>query len=794
MPSISGGSDGGGGHDPRRSFHKKTSLTSIAADVPPFSDDSSMRSSHLSVDPPRPTNPNARLRGDAENFRNSNDTRGGGGRGGKKGRVIQREESVRSVSSGGSRGSRGSTQRERRSSGRGGSRAEDACSRRASMERMKQLAEADQIVDMPHLDDMLWDSANSQEPGKDSADVAAGGKQNARRAAPDRPPRSGGKGRGRCAIVVEDEENAPGLELGPDRRSRDGEGGPSPPASARSLNLEMPTLSELNAQSARSSSLFENLWGPNDAPPGSDDERRSLEVDGDAEYGPSRFCDASSHSHNSSTQSMKLMRAFSGRLGFTRSPPLRYHGDYDDGERSPNNFRDCRALFRRRIKTTVACILLSVGFAVTVGMLVVMVPIWMESGERGESDEMEGLAQGDSKGEILSNDGGAGTGGGGGSMMERGKEDADGSAPATPESTGAGVTGARMKLKSPPSNLQLLCSRNFLEECAAACLPSQCCHVPVDDPYKVWKPLPHFALGSTVATELPIGAEVTSCLAENPETCASYHKYCGVLGDSGLLPRKPPDVASMTATERLALAERVYRSCNAYPLGEECQGLCHGKECCFVEEEERRTENDDGDRSEDLVAGALTGHPLDDVLAVNVTQDLSFHTGPANFTNRTDQQSTNVTSTSSSAPNEVPSSMPTSSQRPTPVLTTDMSPPGTGRRWLLAPQHQRNQRQRIIQEFGHMTIPGEEDFIYFIPEDGAMEDLTNPYDSKPQPSRPNEGDAPPSDGGGGSLSELKDAASTNEDVVMPSAPIKNCLNDPGRHCMTYAGCAPIFGK
>eukprot|EP00579_Thalassiosira_antarctica_P027447 CAMPEP_0202005438 /NCGR_PEP_ID=MMETSP0905-20130828/10474_1 /ASSEMBLY_ACC=CAM_ASM_000554 /TAXON_ID=420261 /ORGANISM="Thalassiosira antarctica, Strain CCMP982" /LENGTH=376 /DNA_ID=CAMNT_0048563003 /DNA_START=71 /DNA_END=1198 /DNA_ORIENTATION=+ len=366
-----GGHAGGNNNNNRRSSQRKnmsraaqtrmsTSTTHDVVDIPHFSDDQSLDSLEI-MGRHLKGNLNANLReGVADNIRSG---RGEGsannrdGRNGNNGSNLNDSfNSSRSTSSAGS--ARGGARGGRGRGGRNGGRGEKTYTRKLSM-----LVEADH-VDMPHMDDILQ-SEDILRSSVEGADAAAGngrGLDQSYRSSSssDRSLRgslgsdgsgSGGNhrrgsaGRRSAAIIIEDEETsaAPsqqGLYGSSGTRrdlretlSQESNSNPSPEVSTRSLNLDMPTLSESN-RDQKSSWVFENLWGPptntsvaannaqNDAPYNQEDFNGSFSG-----------CDSSTAS---SSRPLKLFRTISDRVGFMRNsssfgndsqPPPRYYGE-----------------------------------------------------------------------------------------------------------------------------------------------------------------------------------------------------------------------------------------------------------------------------------------------------------------------------------------------------------------------------------------------------------------------------------------------------------------------------------
>eukprot|EP00584_Thalassiosira_punctigera_P027417 CAMPEP_0172577976 /NCGR_PEP_ID=MMETSP1067-20121228/138503_1 /TAXON_ID=265564 ORGANISM="Thalassiosira punctigera, Strain Tpunct2005C2" /NCGR_SAMPLE_ID=MMETSP1067 /ASSEMBLY_ACC=CAM_ASM_000444 /LENGTH=237 /DNA_ID=CAMNT_0013370667 /DNA_START=24 /DNA_END=737 /DNA_ORIENTATION=- len=230
---------------------------------------------------------------------------------------------------------------------------------------------------------------------------------------------------------------------------------------------------------------------------------------------------------------------------------------------------------------------------------------------------------------------------------------------------------------------------------------------------------------------LPIGAVLPSCFNKRRDMCVRYNSQCSALETSALLPRRPPDDAEVAAMSDGDMLRL------AELVHHSCSSKAGAEECPLLcaGKECCFAEEDEGGRR-----------------AADVTED-----GP-------------------------------------PAEGAAVGSLRGGRRSERASE--RIERRSAI-ELGHMKIPGEEDFTYVIPEDGSFAGMgmeTNPYRPREEEEeRGTEGGA--TVGGPESNGAPPLSASPGEVVdAPPKPPPKNCLSDPNRHCMTYAGCAPLFGR
>jgi hypothetical protein len=245
--------------------------------------------------------------------------------------------------------------------------------------------------------------------------------------------------------------------------------------------------------------------------------------------------------------------------------------------------RNCVWRVKNHGKMVLICVALLVILVAVIGVLTVMIPMWLQSGERGESAELGGLAYGEGDGVMM---------------------DSSGGSIATSEEEEASAT-SKLVISPPPYNIDLLCEQESLlkdggyDECVSACLPSRCCLVEDSKAYEVWA----LHIGANDIEE--IGKSIPSCLKDNKDLCIRYKQACGALGSDSLLPIKPPsssEVSAMNDVEKLALAEKIIRACSPrFTDGlAECQALCETKACCFVkdiEEDESVRVTDTGESS-----------------------------------------------------------------------------------------------------------------------------------------------------------------------------------------------------
>mmetsp|Transcript_7954 Transcript_7954/g.12451 ORF Transcript_7954/g.12451 Transcript_7954/m.12451 type:complete len:661 (+) Transcript_7954:201-2183(+) len=372
-----------------------------------------------------------------------------------------------------------------------------------------------------------------------------------------------------AVIIVHDKEKG-------GRRGRKGEGRRSPSSNSTnfttnrraSLGLDMPIFSKVSRKSSR---IVESIWG--DA---TDDE-------------------------DSTIYSNSIVGGGGGKKK----------------EVVKSAWRDYVYKVKNHGKMIFLCIAVSVFCIAVIIVIVTMVPIWLQSEERGESGELGGLAYGDNKGDGVIMDSSSSSSSGvmtdsndGGVVVDSEGED----------TVPAAAASSKLALSPPPYNLDDLCKQETLlddggyDNCVSACFPSRCCLIEESQTYKVWT----LHIGANDAEE--IGETISSCFNDHEDTCIRYNEACSVLGKDSLLPVKPPsskEVLAMNNSEKLQLAEEIIQACS--PAGEEegpsegqaeCQALCETKACCFVEdteEEETVRVTDTGTNSILDTSGNSTG-------------------------------------------------------------------------------------------------------------------------------------------------------------------------------------------
>lgn len=290
-----------------------------------------------------------------------------------------------------------------------------------------------------------------------------------------------------------------------DEGGRRREEGPSSSNQSRrlSLGLDMPTLSKVSRKSSRK---FESIWGD-----------MGNTTDEDSVY---------SNSAGSKDRKSALKNCVYG---------VKSHG-----------------------KMVLCCIAISLVLSVAIGVIIAMIPMWIQSEERGESAEVGGLVYGEGDGVLM-------------------------------DSSSSG-TATKFVLTSPPYNLDYICKQDTLleeggyDKCVAACFPSRCCLLDESQTYEVW--------ALHIGANDEIGKSISSCFNDHKDACIRYNQACSVLGKESLLPIKPPsskEVLAMNNVEKLHLAETIIRACAPRVEGStdglaECQSLCEAKSCCFVED------------------------------------------------------------------------------------------------------------------------------------------------------------------------------------------------------------------
>ena len=361
-------------------------------------------------------------------------------------------------------------------------------------------------------------------------------------------------------------------------------------SSAKSLNLEMPTSSNETNQSRRSSLIFESLWEGtsnlwnssrslfttngnqnDDASHHHHHDQGGIqfgtkhthnlrsnrynyeEEDDDSSFAPSVASLTSSE--ECSSKHMQLLRTLSGRVAFMRNPSCRIannSGVSDDdslkgyGMGGYTGRKRCTRYTKYimgHVKFTLLCLIISVAMAVSIGTLIVMIPLWINEDKRDVSGEVGGLVYaGDgevtdkSVTEVMKDDKGSlnVSDGSGSNAVDEQKLEDDGetgdwelgaeaqdlsstnnsnhgggwtneekvpvlpsldigiSSSSSSSSSSSTRPPTKTFFKPPPYELQDVCSSSSIAdpdrygECVDACLPSRCCLVPETKPYEVW--------------------------------------------------------------------------------------------------------------------------------------------------------------------------------------------------------------------------------------------------------------------------------------------------------------------
>lgn len=422
--------------------------------------------------------------------------------------------------------------------------------------------------------------------------------------------------------------------------------------------------------------------------------------------------------------------------------------------RSSLRVTTCREFVKNHKKATALCVFVSVGVAATIGVMLALLPVWMAS------DAEELVA---------------------GSNNEMGN---------------SGVvygSGVGYSLESAPHNLEQLCSKESRykpgghDKCISACLPSRCCLVPEGKPHELWIPRVDVGGGSSSSTasaslrnveskEAETENEIiTSCYSQNQNTCKDYHKGCSVLGAHTLLPRKPPtieDVSVMEEKEKLDLAEWIIHSCSdlrstrlGFPsLGtsSECEMLCQEKECCFADDDINIS---DSQEEEGSTENSLDNGGDKDGEETKTWADNSAEKKTPYFEN-------------------APSAAPTPGRSSTLVSSMPTSRNSSYKPTAFGSFDKRYKRQLLDDKakLSHISIPGEEDFVYVESENESV--ASDPYAIKEESTT--------------SSTASSAAASSSESYESSHMTVKyakkNCVNNPRKYCAVYAGCAPLFEK
>eukprot|EP00577_Skeletonema_sp_RCC1716_P007501 CAMPEP_0113374720 /NCGR_PEP_ID=MMETSP0013_2-20120614/1732_1 /TAXON_ID=2843 ORGANISM="Skeletonema costatum, Strain 1716" /NCGR_SAMPLE_ID=MMETSP0013_2 /ASSEMBLY_ACC=CAM_ASM_000158 /LENGTH=598 /DNA_ID=CAMNT_0000256725 /DNA_START=100 /DNA_END=1897 /DNA_ORIENTATION=+ /assembly_acc=CAM_ASM_000158 len=358
------------------------------------------------------------------------------------------------------------------------------------------------------------------------------------------------KEKGAAAIVVHD--NKEGGEGGGRAKEKRSSSTLFHKSRRASLGLDMPIFSRVSRKSSRA---FESIWG--DA------------TDEDSMY-----------SNSAGSKERKSWKNFVYRV--------KSHG-----------------------KMVLLCIAISVILIAVMSVLIAMVPMWLQSEERGESAELGGLAYGKGDGVMMDSSGVMTDNSSDGGLVDSEEE-----VPAT----------SKLVLTPPPYNLDYLCKQESLleeggyDKCVSACFPSRCCLVDESQTYEVWT----LHIGANDIEE--IGKSISSCYKDREDTCIRYNQACSVLGKDSLLPIKPPsskEVLAMNNVEKLHLAETIIRACSPRVEGSneglaECQALCETKACCFVED----IEEDESVRVTDTGASSILDIPANNSTGASTVLDI----------------------------------------------------------------------------------------------------------------------------------------------------------------------------
>jgi len=329
--------------------------------------------------------------------------------------------------------------------------------------------------------------------------------------------------------------------------------------------------------------------------------------------------------------SRKSSRAFESVWGDATDEDSMYSNSA--GSKEKKSWKNFVYRVKSHGKMVLLCIAISVILIAVMGVLIAMVPMWLQSEERGESAELGGLAYGEGDG-VMMDSSGVMTDSSDGGLVDSEEE-----VPAT----------SKLVLTPPPYNLDYLCKQESLleeggyDKCVSACFPSRCCLVDESQTYEVWT----LHIGANDIEE--IGKTISSCFKDREDICIRYNQACSVLGKDSLLPIKPPsskEVLAMNNVEKLHLAETIIRACSPRVEGSneglaECQALCETKACCFVED----IEEDESLRVTDTGASSILDIPANNstgastVLAIPVNNSTGASTGLGIPTNATEANS-----------------------------------------------------------------------------------------------------------------------------------------------------------
>ena len=459
----------------------------------------------------------------------------------------------------------------------------------------------------------------------------------------------------------------------------------------------------------------------------------------------------------------------------------------------------CRSVLRANIRRVSVCLVFLVGVAVTVGTLATMVPIWMAGEGNAIGSEVESGAGGRNNNVMLDTSGGRGpvsidttlaSGGGGKNFgLDPSYESAGGS----PSSTKAGPPPRPAVIPTPtpptpdlggflppPPDLKSVCGRRAIstpagrDRCLSACVPSRCCLVPQGSPYTIWS---RATLDPYEPDESSLGTTVFSCFRRNAKMCVEYYDSCGALGDDALIPRGVPtagEMKDMGEAGLLDLAERVNHACGRRENDvRQCAALCEGRRCCFAGPGGPGSQGGGGPGGPSPGGGGSGPGPTSGYAGTASYQTDTYYDDfyPTVSPSRSPRRRTPYpTPTFGSVyPNELDSYMPTGSQPPTPSVYLSR------RRLGEAGEEEEKGRRNLRDDFGHMGIPGDEDFKFFTSDPFKIGQGGGPGVTYPG----QQGAAAPGAAGKG--------APAWEDAT------ESCADDPMGFCTVFAGCARYFG-
>ena len=620
-------------------------------------------------------------------------------------------------------------------------------------------------------------------------------------------------------------------------------------SSAKSLNLEMPTSSNETNQSRRSSLIFESLW---EGTSNLWNSSRSLfatngNQNDDASYhhhqqGGIKF--GTKHTHNlrsnrynyeeeggdddssfaptvtslnsneeCSSKHMQLMRTISGRVAFMRNPSCRIANnsvsDDDSLQGYGMGYNRCTRYTKyimEHVKFTLLCLIISIAMAVSIGTLIVMIPLWINEDERDVSGELGGLVYAgdgevtdmsvtdgmkDAKGSLIMSDGSgnnadeqkledeAETG-----DWELGAEAQDLSSSSNNSNHGGGWTNeekvpvlpsldigissssslssssssirppTKTFFKPPPYELQDVCSSSSIAdpdrygECVAACLPSRCCLVPETEPYEVWT-LPPSWNAKSISSDSPSVIMNTEDTIEDKVTIGTIIPSC-FLQNTDLC---------VTYNHECSILDTSVLLPRKPPTNEEVSKM---------------------NNSEKLKLAEWINHSC----------------GKLHMTRSSSEESECqlLCQEKECCFVDDPSSKESSTATPEDTNPTEDTGPN--------PSFLRHRYRRVIAENNdpemvYMGIPGEEGFEYAAPKE--EEELTSPPEEANQTvvTTKEEMAVVPNEQ---PIKEETIEIAAQNDVVSTFTKvqekeheiIENCVSDPEMFCLTYTGCGPLF--